>query len=557
MVSNLPALISTAAPPPPPPPLVWSNGRPMMLDIEQLQIDVAGPRLGSTRSINSGHPSVGLTPARLAQLLIGAEQGDATAFLELAEEIEEKEWQYASVLGTRKRAVSQLPISVEAAGEDEQSQEDAAFLRKWLQRDTLQMELFDILDAVGKGFSVTEIVWKRTSTEWLPERLEWRDPRWFRFDPVDGRTLQLLTDDGPQPLSPFKYIQHIHPQKSGLPIRGGLARPAAWAWMFKNFTMKEWLAFIEVFGMPLRVGRYNNGESEENIRKLMSAIAQIGSDAAAVFPKSMEIEFIDGKKASGGGDPGAMFANKVDYIDKQLSKLVLGQTATTDAIAGGHAVGKTHNEVRQDIKDADTVLLAATLNRDVARPMIMLNRGQRPAYPRFKIGNPDPVDVEQLTKAATALVPLGVRVSSKRMVELTGLPEAQPGEEVLVAQTAKAATGPSEAQDEDVSAAMARLPLRRPLSGPNGHFRAASSSSTAIVARDEIDDTVDEALSDWLPIMTPVIAPVQDLVDGAGSIEEIRDRLASVIGEMDVGAFAELLAKANFGARVSGLVGEE
>lgn len=545
MVSNLPVVAA-----PPAPPLVWSNGRPMALDVQQLQRDVAGPRLGTMRSINSGHPSVGLTPGRLARLLIDAEQGDMIAFLELAEEIEEKEWQYGSVLGTRKRAVSQLPIEVEAADDSQEAQDDAAFIRDWLERDTLQMELFDILDAVGKGFSVTEIVWRRTSTEWLPERLEWRDPRWFRFDPVDGRTLQLWTEDGPQPLAPFKYIQHIHPQKSGLPIRSGLARPAAWAWMFKNFAMKEWLSFIEVFGMPMRVGRYDNGESEENIRKLMSAIAQIGSDAAAVFPKSMDLEFIDGKRASGGGDPGALFSGKVDYIDKQVSKLVLGQTATTDAIAGGHAVGKTHNEVRQDIKDADTVLIRATLQRDLVRPMVILNRGQRRKYPKLKIGNPDPVDVEQLTKAATALVPLGVKVSAQRIGQLAGLPEPQGQEDILRPLTAQAAQEPPPPLPGSDEAETAASALLGPLKSPYEARRAAS----ALVTRDAIDATTDEALDGWLKVMEPVVAPIVTLADQATSLEQLRDSLAGAIGDMDVAAFRELLARANFGARVDGLV---
>src|SRR3546814_13929167 len=70
-------------------------------------------------------------------------------------------------------------------------------------------ELFDILDAIGKGYSVTEIVWKLGDT-WLPEKLKYRDPRSFEFDQVSGAELLLRGDDGiPTQLHPPKYIVHI------------------------------------------------------------------------------------------------------------------------------------------------------------------------------------------------------------------------------------------------------------------------------------------------------------------------------------------------------------
>jgi phage gp29-like protein len=67
---------------------------------------------------------------------------------------------------------------------------------------------------------------------------------------------------------------------------------------------------------------------------------------------------------------------------------VLGQTNTTDAQAGGLGSGQAqvHNEVRGDIERADAKLLAATLNRDLVVPMVILNRGVRDKYPRLKIG---------------------------------------------------------------------------------------------------------------------------------------------------------------------------
>ena len=83
------------------------------IDMAKLRGEQAAPTLTGVRNILSGHPAQGLTPARLARLLREAEDGDATRYLELAEEMEEKDLHYLAVLGTRKRAVSQLDITVE------------------------------------------------------------------------------------------------------------------------------------------------------------------------------------------------------------------------------------------------------------------------------------------------------------------------------------------------------------------------------------------------------------------------------------------------------------
>ena len=54
------------------------------------------------------HPSIGLTPERLTAILREAEAGDPFLYLELAEEMEEKDLHYLAVLSTRKQTVAQL-----------------------------------------------------------------------------------------------------------------------------------------------------------------------------------------------------------------------------------------------------------------------------------------------------------------------------------------------------------------------------------------------------------------------------------------------------------------
>ncbi|MCL9998367.1 MAG: DUF935 domain-containing protein [Erythrobacter sp.] len=433
-----------------PPALIMPDGRPLARD--NLGIELAAPARTSVRTIQSGHPAQGLTPQRLGRLLREAEDGDAVAYYELAEEMEEKDLHYLAVLRTRKLAVARLPIEVEPADDSAEAKKDAALIETWLKRDMLQLELFDMLDAIGKGVSTTEMVWDMKPDLWQPSKLHWRDPRFFEFDRVNGTDLLLRGGESgagePSPLPAGKFITHYHPSKSGLPIRSGLARIAAWGYMFKNFAIKDWVTFLESFGHPLRIGKYGPNESEENKNILHRALLELGSDAAAAFPETMSIEFVDRKA---GTAPNDLWRSQAEYIDDQLSKAVLGQTNTTDAKAGGLGSGQAqvHDGVRGDIEDFDAMMLAGTLNRDLVVPMVMFNHGPRKAYPRLKIGRPDEVDVAVEISSAEKLAGMGVQIDGEEMRERAGLPAAKSPDTALRPANAAALPGEGDAADGD------------------------------------------------------------------------------------------------------------
>ncbi|MGE4307430.1 MAG: DUF935 domain-containing protein, partial [Novosphingobium sp.] len=429
------------------PALVDKHGQPLRREV--LKQEIAGPTVTGVRSIISGHPASGLTPQRLARLLLNAEQGDATAYFELAEEMEEKDLHYLSVLGTRKRSVTRIPITVEAADESAEAKADAKLVEDWLKRDTLRSELFDILDAIGKGVSFVEIIWDTSSDVWLPAKLKYRHPSWFEFDRVDGETPLLKNGTGQgEPLEFGKFIYHAHQAKSGLPVRGGLARAVAWGWMFKNYSIKDWVSFLEMYGQPIRVGRFDPGAHENDIAKLMRAVSQVGTDAAAVYPRTMDIEFIDGKT---GTAPNELWRSMAEYIDDQVSKAVLGQTSSTDAKASGIGSGQSdlHGQVRDDIRDDDGDILAATLNRDLVIPIVQFNKGPRKAYPRLKIEVPKPNDVKAKVDAAEKLVAMGVEVDADDMREMAGLPapKSPDAKRLMIPSAETPENSPQEAQE--------------------------------------------------------------------------------------------------------------
>lgn len=542
-----------------PPTLVAADGVTPLA--RMLSSEIAAASTMSARSISTGRPADGLTPQRLAAILRGAEDGNIIDYLELAEAIEERYLHYLSVLGTRKRQVSQLPITVEAASDDKVDQAKAQMIRNFLKRDTVEAELFDILDAVGKGVSFTEVIWNTRASPWLPNALHWRDPRWFEFDRVDGKTPLLRGAGAPQLLPPSKFIFHVHSAKSGLPIRGGLARPVAWAYLFQTFALKDWVAFAEVYGFPIRVGKYEAGATEDQIRTLMRAVANVSQDAAAVFPSSMQMEFI-ASNSTGSAD---LYQKLCEYLDKQVSKAVLGQTATTDSEGGGlGGSGKEHNDVRGDIERADAKALAATLNRDLVKPIIDFNFGVPTdgggLYPQINIGREEAEDLKLLLDGISTFVSMGGRVGATVVADKLGIPDPQPGEQLLVPAANNGATGAPGTPGGPVVPKNGATGFLGPLKtsyGANGVATAATDPHTGH-AKDDIDQLV-QVLADegWEAALGPMVEPLRAAIEGAGSYDEAIAALVPALAQMDSAALAERLERAAFAVRAAAIAGAD
>ena len=543
------------------------TGKPIEYDVDLLSADITTPVLGGIRSIMDGHPAQGLDPIRLTNILRAAENGNALAQHELAEEIEEKDLHYQGTLGTRKRAVAQLDITVDAASDDEgEDQANAQLIRDWIDRDTLEDELFDMLDAIGKGFSVTEAIWT-IGDQWLPECLERADQRFFEYSYIDGKTLLLKggaegMSGMPTPLPAFKYIVHNHPAKSGLPIRGGLIRGVAWCYLFKNIALKDWTIFAEIYGQPYRVGKYDPSSTPDERAKLLRAVQSIGVDAAAIIPASMVIDFVKGA-ASGDYE---VYAKLLGYLDDQESKAVLGQTGTTDAKAGGIGSGSAnvHNEVRGDIKRSDAKKLAATLNKTVVRWIVDFNNGPPASgkYPRISIGAPDLFTTDDM-EMLEAFVDMGGEVEMAEIRNKLGYrvppQKTKSGEPVklLIAasKTVPPLALPAEGNADVAANSTSRLlgPLKssyEPVAALRVTSRAAPTDQG-----DAIDGLVDAGADQWVPVVAPAIDSIVSAAEASTSFDDFKTRLAALPDSIKLDAITDLLARTLFNARLAGEAG--
>lgn len=511
--------------------LVDQYGNPIKRN--ELLEEQATPSMFGVRNILSSSVTAGLNPGRLANILRSADDGDIEAYLAMAEELEEKDPHYQSVLGTRKRAVAQMDITVEAASTDAVDEENAQLIRDWLGRDQLEGEFFDMLDALGKGFSVTEIMWDTTADVWLPKDLVWRDPRWFQFDRVDGTTVRLREQGSINgvDLRPYKFIIHRTKAKSGLTVRGGLARTCAWPFLFKNFSVKDWVVFCEAYGQPIRVGKYGPGATEKDRDILLRAVANIGSDAAAIIPESMIIEFVEAQNKGNSTDA---FERLATFCDKQMSKAVIGQTTTADAAANGLAGNQAHNDVRGDISRSDAKQLAATLNQQLIPAIINLNKGIQKKYPRIRIGEREIEDIEKLALASDKAVRLGMRISEKRLREKMGLPAPEGDDDILRPEP---------------------TPMPSPIGAVNQPITAsavAPADQGNVQQYDAIDRLSHTAAADWETVMGPIVAQIEQVMQESTSYADLVNRLLDLTEKLKMDPLTEAIAKTMFAARLAG-----
>ncbi len=541
-------------------------GKPVLLDrwgnpVQRavLRQDVAAATVGGVRSPLTGYPADGLDPLRLAGILREADAGDPIRYLELAETIEERDLHYVGVLGTRRRAVSQLEITVEPGSDDAADVDRAEMVRTWLERDELADELFDILDCIGKGLSFTEIVWDTSAGQYRPDRLEFRDPRWFSVNRDNLTVPELIGQGGERlPLPAFKFICGQVKAKSGLPLRSGLARVAAWAWLFKAYTQRDWAIFTQTYGQPLRLGKFGPGASEADKDTLFRAVANIAGDCAAIIPESMAIEFVETGSAGATSD---LYRERADWLDQQVSKAVLGQTATTDAIAGGHAVGREHRQVQEDIERADAKALSAILNRDLIRPWMQLEFGPLARYPRLKIARAEAQDLVALSNALGPLIDRGLKVGAAEVREKFGLAEPAADAEILRPVASGAPPAGVEGAGQGGIAPAARFETRfKGVGGLPGLTTAAQAEGPPAArktASSPGDDLTDVLAAEARPAMAAMLGQIEAMVEAAGDMAELQQMLTEGFPDLDAAALVAVLGRAFAAAQAGGRIAVE
>jgi phage gp29-like protein len=506
----------------------------------------AAPILDSTRD----YVSAGLTPAGLAGIFRDADAGDVSRQAQLFDQIEEKDGHLQGEISKRKNVILDADITLAPADDSAQALKIFEFVETWMDNmadwpDTLVA----LQDAVGKGFSSLETLWDVSAGQAVPTGFEFIEQKRFVFTNTAGylsKVPRLLTDADPMgvEIPAWKTVLHTYGGKSGNATRSAIYRVCAWMYLFKNFAIKDWVIFSEVYGMPLRLGKYDPGATKDDKAALRSAISSLGTDAAGIISKSTEIEFVESVRGKASGD---LYAALADFANREMSKAIIGATLTSDVGASGsRALGDVHNEVRHDLKFADARALAVTVRSQVIRPLVGFNFGWDAPLPVYKAERDEDDERNEKAEWVDKLLTRGLKIGSKWLRSEFKIPEPEPGEE-----TVGGVSGPDGSTGTD-----GPPPVSENLPPNIAKFMAGERR---IVAKDQIKepDAADVFAARLSTATQPatelILDEVRALVAEVESLEELNDRLAQMFGPLSPDAVAGMISEACAASRLAGM----
>lgn len=515
-------------------------------------------QLGWLTSSFEEHPSRRLTPEKLYRILEAAEQGYLLPQSDLFTDMEEKDAHIFSEMSKRKRVLLTLDWDVQPPRDASSSEKKlASWVRECIQDMTFFEDvILDCLDAIGHGFSAQEITWTRIEGMWLPQAINRRPQRWFMTPWNDRDDIRLRgVEVMGEPLWEFGWILHKHRAKSGYIARSGLHRILVWPYLFKNYGVRDLMEFLEIYGIPLRIGKYASGSTQEEKDALLRAVVGIGHNAAGIIPQEMQIEFKEAASSSGQNPHLTM----IEYMERSQSKAILGGTLTSqaDGKSSTHALGNVHNEVRHDLMTSDARQLEATLTRALIYPIVALNKGVTDVrrLPRLSFETREAEDMKLYSDSLPKLVAMGLPIPVDWAREKLSIPAVQDGGAILtIPQPLQAlppefrpAPAPAAPGSQAALSRTARMTYRPVVTNDRGE--------TVYPDQAQLDDTVTSLPVDPLANgMDKLLAPVIQAIRNGETPDAAVEALLAAQPDMDDTAIAELLARAIFVADIWGRV---
>lgn len=511
---------------------------------EVLQTDLA--EITATGRVLSDHPSNFITPAKMKQIFDDAENGDITAQHELFMDIEERDSAIFANIQTRKRAALgvdwaiQAPRNATPAEEKLRDEVDELFY----QIGNLEDLIIDCMDAVGHGFSALEIEWAFNGKVWYPNAFMHRPQSWFKWDKLDNLLLKTPQNQTGEPLRPYGWVVHTHKSRSTQSARNNLFRTLAWLYMFKHYSIHDFAEFLELYGMPIRIGKYGAGATPDEKRTLKRALAEIGHNAAGIMPESMSIELHNAANAGGasGNNP---FLQMVDWCEKSIARLILGQTLTSgaDGKSSTNALGNVHNEVRRDLLVSDVKQLGQTFTQQIILPYLLINfpNVDPTRIPTFEFDTKEPADLALFAESLPKLVDIGLQIPANWARDKLGIPEVQDGEAVL----GRVSAVKKEALSSIVHGAGCQCGCKQGIGLSANHIN-----------QDEIDAALpnDTSLNaQMLPIVQSLVAAISE---GKG-YDDVMQVALSQYDDIDDNLLQESLTRAFFVADIWGRIREQ
>ncbi len=129
--------------------------------------------------------------------------------------------------------------------------------------------------------------------------------------------------------------------------------------LYKRGGLSDWAQFIELFGQPVRIIKYDSYDEQTKL-ELKKILDESGSSLSMMIPRQADFEIKDGKQTNCDGNLQLSF---IKALNEEISITILGNTeTTTSSYSTGYAQSKVHLEQQYEITRSDIIYTAAMLN---------------------------------------------------------------------------------------------------------------------------------------------------------------------------------------------------
>lgn len=425
---------------------------------------------------------------------------------------------------------------------------DAERVADMLKRASFDQVCRDLMDALLRGFAVSEIVWGVRDGLFVPERVVKRAQRRFRFVQQDENSppaLHLLTRENMLtgvPVPDRKFIVHrVNPEDDN-PYGTGLGLQLYWPVFFKRKGIIAWNKLNDRFGSPTPWGKYPRNAGPKEKGTLFDALRAISNDGVVMTPEGMQIELLE-SKLTGSVSTQESLCN---YMDDWIAGVLLGQEPRASGGGALAAASKERTSVRLDLVQADSDLLSDTLNNTLIRWICEYN-GLAPCLVYRVIAEEEDLKASSETDKNVAEMGFELTLDAVRAKYGEGwekkapppgpvAPAVPPGPGVPVVDNEK----PDGEVQESVSETQ---------EGATASFAEGGQADGQKAIDDAIATIPDAELQ---AAMTGLMEPLLAAIDAADSFEEALAAAEAAYPQMNTAKLQSLLARAMFGAEAFG-----
>ena len=250
-----------------------------------------------------------------------------------------------------------------------------------------ELPLDDIYTGMGEsmvtGFSVGEVMWKKTKRGVIPFDVRMRDQRRFVFqeeeDAQTGFTMRCLTFnrmfEGVE-LPQRKFIvSRYYVSHNGDPYGSALGRILYPLVKFRRRAIESYVLYGDRYATPTAVAKAPLSASTRELDTLYGHLSNLSQETAMILPEGYELEFV-----VPSGSP-EVFKNLIEYIDKEISLVLCGENEAGQAEAGSRASSQVANTVRVVRASEISEAISHTLTQTLVRWIVDLNFGTDVAAP--------------------------------------------------------------------------------------------------------------------------------------------------------------------------------